>query len=113
MTRSFSSSSTQDAHEPPDIEPGEKQKSLGLTGPEVAAGGGDIEKKARSDGKVELTEDDIEDQLGYEYPAWKKWLILVIILCIQISMNSNASMYGNALEGIVKKYGVSEPKGSL
>lgn len=28
-------------------------------------------------------------------------------------MNSNASMYGNALDGVVEKYGVSEAKGRL
>lgn len=94
-----------------DIVPGEKQKASGVIGPEIAAGGGENEKKYRSDGKIELTEDDIEDRLGYAYPEWKKWLILVIILCIQISMNSNASMYGSALDGIVEKYGVSETKG--
>jgi len=95
------------------IEPGDKQKKLGVTGPELAAGGGDVEKTERPDGKVELTEEDIEDKLGYAYPEWKKWLILVIILCIQTSMNSNASMYGSGLDGIVEKYGVSETVGRL
>ncbi|KAJ9650450.1 hypothetical protein H2198_010243 [Neophaeococcomyces mojaviensis] len=89
-----------------DIEPDDKQKAMGVTGPELAAGGGDSEKKHRSDGKVELTEDDAEEKLGYAYPEWKKWLILV-------SMNSSASMYGNALDGIVEKYGVSAPKARL
>lgn len=112
MSISSASSSTQHARQSSsDIEPGEKQKALSLTGPEVAAGGGESEKKYRSDGKIEVTEDDIEDKLGYAYPEWKKWLILVIILCIQVSMNSNASMYGSALDGIVEKYGVSETKG--
>lgn len=112
MSVSSASSSTQHARQSTsDIEPGEKQKALGLTGPEIAAGGAESEKKHRSDGKIELTEDDIEDKLGYAYPEWKKWLILVIILCIQVSMNSNAAMYGSGLDGIVEKYGVSETKG--
>lgn len=117
MSRSSSRSSTVHGEAPirsdSGIEPGDKQKSLGVTGPDLAAGGGDIEKKERPDGKVELTEEDIEDKLGYAYPEWKKWLILVIILCIQTSMNSNASMYGSALDGIVEKYGVSETKARL
>lgn len=113
MSRSSSGSATQHGYEPSsDIEPGEKQKALGLTGPEVAAGGGDVEKKVRSDGRVELTEDDIEEKLGYAFPEWRKWMILVVILCIQTSMNSNAAMYGSAVEGISEKYGVSETKGA-
>lgn len=65
-----------------DIEPDDKQKAMGVTGPELAAGGGDSEKKHRSDGKVELTEDDAEEKLGYAYPEWKKWLILVSSLSL-------------------------------
>jgi hypothetical protein len=108
---SFSSSTQHVRQSASDIEHGQKGGSRGLTGPEIAAGGSENEKKSRSDGKIELTEEDIEDKLGYAYPEWKKWLILVIILCIQVSMNSNASMYGSALDGIVEKYGVSESKG--
>ena len=115
MSHSSSGSSTAQGEERQhsQVEPGDKQKALGVSGPELAAGGGDAEKTQRADGKVELTEDDIEEKLGYAYPEWKKWLILVIILCIQISMNSNASMYGAALDGVVEKYGVSETKGRL
>lgn len=50
---------------------------MGVKGPEMAAGGGSHEKEQRSDGKVELTEDDAEEKLGYAYPGWKKWMILV------------------------------------
>lgn len=117
MSRSSSRSSTIDGGDPNSassrIEPGEKQKRLGVTGPDLAAGGGDLEQTRRPDGKIELTEEDLEEKLGYAYPEWKKWLILVIILCIQTSMNSNASMYGSGLDGIVEKYGVSETKARL
>lgn len=115
MSRASSRSSTVRGEESShsNIEPGEKQKALGVKGPELAAGGGDIAKTQRPDGRVELTEDDLEEKLGYAYPEWKKWLILVIILCIQTSMNSNASMYGSASEGIAEKYGVSETKARL
>lgn len=94
MSRSSSSSSTVQGRrsQGDESEHDQKQKALGVQGPEMTAGGGDIEKTVRPDGKIELTEDDLEDKLGYAYPEWKKWLILVIILCIQTSMNSNASM---------------------
>lgn len=114
MSRSSSRSSTVRGEYSPDQqgESGNKQKALGITGADLAATG-DTEKTPRPDGKVELTEEDIEEKLGYEYPAWKKWMILVIILCIQTSMNSNASMYGSALEGIAEKYAISETTARL
>lgn len=93
------------------VEPGDKQQKLGVSGQDLNAHEG--EKQPRADGKVELTEDDLEEKLGYAYPGWKKWLILVTILCIQISMNSNAGMYGSAVDGIVEKYGVTETKARL
>jgi len=30
------------------------------------------EKKVREDGKIELTEDDCYQKLGFSYPTWKK-----------------------------------------
>lgn len=95
------------------IEPGNKQKELGVDGPELAAGGGEIQKTQRPDGKIELTEDDLEEKLGYAYPEWKKWMILVIILCIQISMNSNAGMYGASVDGVMERYSITETKARL
>lgn len=37
----------------------------------------ELTNKERSDGKVELTEEANEDILGYAYPEWRKWMILV------------------------------------
>lgn len=28
--------------------------------------------------KIELTEEDCEDELGFAYPTWKKWTILTV-----------------------------------
>ena len=113
MSRPSSRSSTirEDSGRVSDIQPDEKQQSLGLKGPDLASGVGDLDKVERSDGKVELTEDDAEEKLGYVYPWWKKWMILVTILLIQVSMNSNAAMYGSGLDGISEKYGVTKTKG--
>lgn len=60
-----------------------------------------------ADGKRVLGEDDAEDALSFGMPAWRKWMILVIILLIQTSMNSNASMYGFAVDGLAEKYDVT------
>ena len=92
---------------------GDKQVTLGVTGQDLTATRQATAHPQRADGKVELTEDDAYEKLGYTYPAWKKWMILVLILCIQTSMNSNASMYGFGVDGISEKYGVSTTKARL
>lgn len=57
--------------------------------------------------KVELTEEDCYDQLGYAFPSWKKWMIISVIFLVQTSMNFNTSLYSNALTGISEEFGVS------
>ncbi|KAF1816949.1 MFS general substrate transporter [Eremomyces bilateralis CBS 781.70] len=91
----------------------QKHEALGLPGHELAAQGGENQRPEREDGKVELTEDDAASQLGYAFPKWKKVMILITILCIQISINSNASMYGWAMEGIADRYDISQTKSRL
>ncbi|CDR98496.1 hypothetical protein [Sporisorium scitamineum] len=63
--------------------------------------------RMRSDGKIEITEDECYDELGYSFPAWKKWTILTVIFWIQVSMNFNTSLYSNGLNGISEEFGVS------
>ncbi|MCJ1285897.1 hypothetical protein MMC26_005239 [Xylographa opegraphella] len=62
----------------------------------------------RSDGKIELKEDDCYDKLGFTFPSWKKWGILSVIFAVQSSMNFNASIYGNAVQPMSKEFGISE-----
>ncbi|PYI07657.1 MFS general substrate transporter [Aspergillus sclerotiicarbonarius CBS 121057] len=57
--------------------------------------------------KIELTEDECYDQLGYAFPAWRKWMIISVIFLVQTSMNFNTSLYSNALGGISEEFGVS------
>lgn len=57
--------------------------------------------------KIELTEDDCYDELGYSFPAWRKWMIITVIFLVQTSMNFNTSLYSNALGGISEEFGVS------
>jgi MFS family permease len=59
------------------------------------------------DGKIEITENDCYDELGYSYPSWKKWTILTVIFLVQVSMNFNTSLYGNAVKGISEEFSVS------
>lgn len=59
------------------------------------------------DGRIEITEEDCYDELGFCFPSWKKWTILSIIFAVQVSMNFNTSLYSNAIKGISKEFGVS------
>ena len=66
-----------------------------------------LEKPGTYD-KVEITEEDCYDELGYAYPSWKKWMILSVIFIVQVSMNFNTSLYSNAVVGISEEFHISE-----
>lgn len=38
----------------------------------------------RDDGKIELQEEDVYDQLGFQFPTWRKWTILSVIFIVQV-----------------------------
>jgi hypothetical protein len=65
------------------------------------------EKGLPNDEKIEITEEECYDELGYSFPSWKKWTILTVIFWIQVSMNFNTSLYSNALTGISEEFHVS------
>ncbi|MCJ1452616.1 hypothetical protein MMC28_002959 [Mycoblastus sanguinarius] len=65
-------------------------------------------QQAPGDDRIEITEDDCYDELGFCFPTWKKWMILSIIFLVQVSMNFNTSLYSNAIKGITKDFNVSE-----
>ena len=79
----------------------------------TATGGENVDRHAEikaerlAGDKVELTEADCYDELGYSFPTWKKWTILSIIFLVQVSMNFNTSLYSNGLHGISETFGVS------
>ncbi|KAK7996017.1 MFS general substrate transporter [Apiospora marii] len=83
------------------------EKSDGLPGADQAAALDPAKQTRTADGKRVLSEDDAEEALSFGLPEWRKWLILVIILLIQTSMNSNASMYGFAVDNLATKYDVT------
>ncbi|KAL9031457.1 MAG: hypothetical protein Q9196_000518 [Gyalolechia fulgens] len=61
----------------------------------------------RPDGRIELTEVDAYDKLGFTYSPFKKWLILTVVFVVQCSMNFNASVYGNATDGLVASFAIT------
>ncbi|OCK75090.1 MFS general substrate transporter [Lepidopterella palustris CBS 459.81] len=75
--------------------------------PIVGANGASLEKYGTYD-RIEITEEDCYDELGFSFATWKKWTILSIIFLVQVSMNFNTSLYSNAISGISKEFDVSE-----
>lgn len=69
---------------------------------------GDEKVGERSDGKIELREDECEDILGYSFSTTKKWTILTVIFIVQSSMNFNASIYANAITPLSEEFHVSK-----
>ena len=92
----------------------EQQARLGPTTPPGEGkenGNSDNEKPStpeRADGKIELKQADCYDKLGFSFPTWKKWAILSVIFAVQVSMNLNASLYGNANNLLAKEFGISK-----
>ena len=64
-------------------------------------------KSEREDGKVEIQEDDCYDKLGFSYSPLKKWSILTVIFAVQVSMNFNASIYGNVVMPLTKQISIT------
>lgn len=67
-----------------------------------------VVEKAGTYDKIEITEEDCYDELGFSFPEWKKWMILSVIFMVQVSMNFNTSLYSNAIPGISEEFGVSK-----
>lgn len=57
-----------------------------------------------------LREVDIPDLLADKWSKWTKWSVLMALCIVQISMNLNASIYGSAVRGLEKQFGVSESR---
>ena len=55
-----------------------------------------------------LTEEQAYKALGFAFSPLKKWAILTSVFIVQISMNFNAAIYGNAVSGMSKELGMTE-----
>ena len=81
--------------------------TTGTAGNQVAEG-----EEIPKDERIEITEEDCYEELGFCFTERKKWTILTIIFLVQVSMNFNTSLYSNAIAskkdgGIVEAFGVS------
>lgn len=52
--------------------------------------------------KIELTQERGYSSTGFAFPTWKKWGMISVIFIVQCSMNMNASLYGNAVDGMME-----------
>lgn len=68
----------------------------------------DENDEERGEQKTELTEEACYDKLGYSWPWWKKWTILIVIFLVQVSMNFNASFYADDVGLISKHFHISK-----
>lgn len=59
------------------------------------------------DSRKVLTEDMAYDKLGFSYSTTKKWTILTVIFIVQTSMNFNASIFANAIDGLSSSFNIS------
>lgn len=57
--------------------------------------------------KIELTQLDCYDKLGFSYPNWRKWSILSVIFAVQVSMNFNASVYASAIKQVAEEFDIT------
>lgn len=85
----------------------EKPRKTELALANDPAAGATLHQLENTTEKIELTEDECYDQLGYSFPSWRKWLIISVIFLVQTSMNFNTSLYSNALTGISEEFNVS------
>ncbi|KAI4163572.1 MAG: hypothetical protein LQ342_002844 [Letrouitia transgressa] len=63
--------------------------------------------RVRTWSRLELTEIDAYDRLGYTFSTFKKWTILSVIFVVQCSMNFNAAVYGNAVDNMAEHFDIS------
>lgn len=116
-THSFDPESSNDAREEngdwekastmrPEGDARQRAEQDGRAAPEAKAEH-DSEPEPETFDKIEITEEDCYDELGYSFPSWKKWTILTVIFLVQLSMNFNTSLYSNGLGGISEEFHVS------
>ena len=65
-------------------------------------------ERVTPDGRRELLEDEMYEQLAYCWPSWKKWMYLSSVASIQISMNFNTSVFPNAVVPLSDHFGISQ-----
>ena len=64
------------------------------------------------DGRRVLDENDATNHkyTAYAWSKKKKWILLTVVALCQTSMNFNAAVYSNAIEGINEDFGIKHAR---
>jgi hypothetical protein len=78
----------------------------------------EVERRSKNESPGQRIILTVEDEnaaklLGHEFTPPKKWTILTVVFLVQISMNLNASVYANSVNGMVEEFGVSRKRAFL
>lgn len=57
-----------------------------------------------------LLEEENLDKTAYAWSSRKKWILLTVVALCQTSMNFNAAIYSNAVEGINEYFGITNAR---
>lgn len=57
-----------------------------------------------------LIEEENADKTAYAWSSRKKWILLTVVALCQTSMNFNAAIYSNAVEGINEHFGITNAR---
>ena len=76
---------------------------------ESASGSGSGSEKAVTLKRI-LQEEDALEVTGYSFSTRKKWTILAIVAIVQTSMNYNAAVYSNTVDGLNSHYDVKNSR---
>ena len=68
----------------------------------------DPKPELQPDGRYKLTEEAGYKHTGFSFSDGKKWYIISTIFLVQLSMNWNAAIYGNAIPGLKEDFGVGD-----
>jgi MFS family permease len=84
-----------------------ERKSLQIASETVHAS--DAEDSPPSDAveKYHITEENSFSATGFAFPTLKKWAIITSIFVVQLSMNFNAAVVGNAIHGMSSEFDIS------
>lgn len=67
-----------------------------------------VESSDSNEMKRTLTKSEArEGSTAYDWSETKKWAVLSVIFVVQCSMNFNASIYANGVEGLAAEFGIS------
>jgi predicted MFS family arabinose efflux permease len=66
--------------------------------------------RTSSSSKIVLSEYTSRLATIYAWPSKKKWILFTIVAFCQVSINFNAAVYSNAVDGINSSFGISNAR---